>query len=118
MAILPHLLSGRKNVPQGPFWMGRAGFFVNTMSVLLIVFTNVIFCLPYALPATVPVGAQSIAVPRDLMLTPFPAGDELQFGHTHRLRRAHDVLVDHTRKNPVSRAVSASFRRGGAQNRR
>ncbi|KAJ7811494.1 choline transport protein [Mycena olivaceomarginata] len=54
MAILPHILSGRKNVPQGPFWMGRAGFFVNTMSVLLIVFTNVIFCLPYALPATVP----------------------------------------------------------------
>ncbi|KAJ7798090.1 choline transport protein [Mycena olivaceomarginata] len=54
MAILPHILSGRKNVPQGPFWMGRAGFFVNTISVLLIVFTNVIFCLPYALPATVP----------------------------------------------------------------
>ncbi|KAJ7860074.1 choline transport protein [Mycena olivaceomarginata] len=54
MAILPHLLSGRKNVPQGPFWMGRAGFFVNTISVLLIVFTNVMFCLPYALPATVP----------------------------------------------------------------
>ncbi|KAJ7305609.1 choline transport protein [Mycena albidolilacea] len=54
MAILPHLLSGRKNVPQGPFWMGRAGFFVNTISVLLIVFTNVMFCLPYALPANVP----------------------------------------------------------------
>ncbi|KAJ7774683.1 choline transport protein [Mycena olivaceomarginata] len=54
MAILPHILSGRKNVPQGPFWMGRAGFFVNTMSVLLIVFTNVIFCVPYALPASVP----------------------------------------------------------------
>ncbi|KAJ7936905.1 choline transport protein [Mycena leptocephala] len=54
MAILPHLLSGRKNVPQGPFWMGRAGFFVNTISVLLIVFTNMMFCLPYALPATVP----------------------------------------------------------------
>jgi len=54
MAILPHLLSGRKNVPQGPFWMGRAGVFVNTISVLLIVFTNVMFCLPYALPATVP----------------------------------------------------------------
>ncbi|KAJ6506049.1 choline transport protein [Mycena vulgaris] len=54
MAILPHLLSGRKNVPQGPFWMGRAGFFVNTISVLLIVFMNVMFCFPYALPATVP----------------------------------------------------------------
>ncbi|KAF8175010.1 putative amino acid transporter [Mycena galopus ATCC 62051] len=54
MAIFPHLLSGRKNVPQGPFWMGRAGFVVNTVSVLLIVFTNVMFCFPYALPATVP----------------------------------------------------------------
>ncbi|KAJ6552575.1 choline transport protein [Mycena vulgaris] len=54
MAILPHVLSGRKNVPQGPFWMGRAGFFVNIISVLLIVFTNVMFCFPYFLPATVP----------------------------------------------------------------
>ncbi|KAJ7731511.1 choline transport protein [Mycena metata] len=54
MAILPHLLSGRKNVPRGPFWMGRAGFFINTMSVLLIVFTDVMFCFPYALPASVP----------------------------------------------------------------
>ncbi|KAJ7191325.1 choline transport protein [Mycena pura] len=54
MAILPHLLSGRKNVPQGPFWMGRAGIFVNTISVLLIAFTNIMFCFPYALPATVP----------------------------------------------------------------
>ncbi|KAJ7676520.1 choline transport protein [Mycena polygramma] len=53
MAILPHLLSGRKNVPQGPFWMGRAGVVVNTISVLLIVFMNIIFCLPYALPVTV-----------------------------------------------------------------
>ncbi|KAJ7754706.1 choline transport protein [Mycena maculata] len=54
MAILPHLLSRRKNVPQGPFWMGSAGFLVNTISVLLIVFTNVMFCFPYALPTTVP----------------------------------------------------------------
>ncbi|KAJ7487145.1 choline transport protein [Mycena latifolia] len=54
MAILPHVLSRRKNVPQGPFWMSRAGFFVNTISVLLIAFTNVMFCFPYALPATVP----------------------------------------------------------------
>ncbi|KAJ6550172.1 choline transport protein [Mycena capillaripes] len=54
MAILPHLLSGRKNVPQGPFWMGRAGFVVNTISVLLIVLTNVMFCFPYAMLVTVP----------------------------------------------------------------
>ncbi|KAJ6506855.1 choline transport protein [Mycena sanguinolenta] len=53
MAILPHLLSGRKNVPQGPFWMGRIGFLANTLAVLLIIFTNVMFCFPYGLPATV-----------------------------------------------------------------
>jgi choline transport protein len=68
MAILPHLLSGRKNVPLGPFWMGKAGFVVNTISVLLIVFTDVMFCLPYALPATVPVCTHSIAIPRDIVL--------------------------------------------------
>ncbi|KAJ7830322.1 choline transport protein [Mycena olivaceomarginata] len=37
MAILPHVLSGRKNIPQGPFWMGRAGFFtMNYNSVILV----------------------------------------------------------------------------------
>ncbi|KAJ7325867.1 choline transport protein [Mycena albidolilacea] len=54
MAIFPHLLSGRKNVPQGPFWMGKAGFVVNTISVLLIISTNVMFCFPYAMPVSVP----------------------------------------------------------------
>lgn len=44
LAIAPHLFSGRKNVPQGPFWMGKAGFFVNGMTVLFIVFFNVLFC--------------------------------------------------------------------------
>ncbi|KAJ6602086.1 hypothetical protein DFH09DRAFT_1481333 [Mycena vulgaris] len=72
MAILPHLLSGRKNVPQGPFWMGRAGFFVNTISVLLIVFTNVMFCFPYALPATVPtVDHNSVILVGCVVLTTF-----------------------------------------------
>jgi hypothetical protein len=47
----------------------------------------------------------------------FLAGDELQFSHTHRLRRSHDILVDHTRVEPISRAASTSFGRGGAQNR-
>ncbi|KAJ7615945.1 choline transport protein [Roridomyces roridus] len=52
LAILPHLLSGRKNVPRGPFWMpGWIGFAVNAISVLLVVFTNVMFCFPYVLPA-------------------------------------------------------------------
>src|ERR1700761_87110 len=52
-AILPHLLSGRSNVPQGPFWMGNAGYWVNGIAVLMIIFTNVMYCFPYAFPVTV-----------------------------------------------------------------
>lgn len=43
-AIAPHLLTGRKNVPPGPFWMGKAGFFVQGITVVLIVFFNIMFC--------------------------------------------------------------------------
>jgi choline transport protein len=50
LSILPHLLSGRKNVKPGPFWMGRAGFFVNSVSCIYIVVSIVIYCFPYALP--------------------------------------------------------------------
>ncbi|KAJ7511048.1 choline transport protein, partial [Mycena galericulata] len=57
LAILLHLMSGRKIVPRGPFWMGGpVGFAVKSISVLLIVFTNVMFCFLYALPATLPEG--------------------------------------------------------------
>ena len=52
-AILPHLLSGRSNVPKGPFWMGKAGYWVNGLAVLLIIFTNIMFCFPYINPTTV-----------------------------------------------------------------
>lgn len=32
--------------------MGKYGFFVNAMAVLLIIFTNVMFCLPFAMPTS------------------------------------------------------------------
>lgn len=51
LAIAPHLLSGRKNVPRGWFWMGNAGYFVNAVACVLILFFDVMFCFPYALPA-------------------------------------------------------------------
>ncbi|OCK85856.1 putative choline transport protein [Lepidopterella palustris CBS 459.81] len=53
LAIAPHFLTGRKNTPKGPFWMGSAGFFVNALSVVLIIFFNIMFCFPYAMPTSV-----------------------------------------------------------------
>lgn len=50
LAFFPHLLTGRKNVPPGWFWMGKAGFFVNGISCVLIIFFNIMFCFPYAYP--------------------------------------------------------------------
>ncbi|EMC95091.1 hypothetical protein BAUCODRAFT_525469 [Baudoinia panamericana UAMH 10762] len=50
MAFFPHLLTGRKNVQPGPFWMGKYGFAVNGIACLLIVMFNIFFCFPYAYP--------------------------------------------------------------------
>ena len=44
LAILPHVLTGRSHVPKGSFWMGRAGYFVNVVAVVLITFFNIMFC--------------------------------------------------------------------------
>jgi choline transport protein len=52
MAILPHLITGRKNITPGPFWMGKAGFFVNAISCIYIVVSFVIYCFPYAVPTS------------------------------------------------------------------
>lgn len=49
--ILPHLLTGRKYAPVGPFNMGpTVGPLVNGLAVLLIVFFNIVFCLPFTMP--------------------------------------------------------------------
>ncbi|EIN03573.1 choline transport protein [Punctularia strigosozonata HHB-11173 SS5] len=54
LAIVPHLLSGRSNVPIGPFWMGKWGYLVNGFAVLFIILTDIFYCFPYALPVDVP----------------------------------------------------------------
>jgi choline transport protein len=38
----------------GPFWMGNWGYIVNALAVIFIVITNIFYCFPYFLPATVP----------------------------------------------------------------
>ncbi|KAF2203341.1 amino acid transporter [Delitschia confertaspora ATCC 74209] len=52
LAIAPNLWTGRKNVPPGPFWMGRWGFLVSGIAVVLIIFFDIMFCFPFALPAS------------------------------------------------------------------
>ena len=47
-AILPHLLSGRKRVQPGWFWMGKAGWVVNGITCAYIVVFAVIFMFPAA----------------------------------------------------------------------
>jgi choline transport protein len=52
LAIFPHLISGRKYTPKGDFWMGKYGFVVNSLGCVLIVFFNIMFCFPYAMPVS------------------------------------------------------------------
>ncbi|KAF9885837.1 hypothetical protein FE257_012309 [Aspergillus nanangensis] len=52
-AILPHLLTGRKNIVPGPFYLGQQlGFLVNVSTVAYISVTVVFFCFPLVLPVT------------------------------------------------------------------
>lgn len=52
LAIFPHLITGRKYTRRGNFWMGAWGYPVNAISCVLIVFFNIMFCFPYAMPVT------------------------------------------------------------------
>lgn len=52
LAFFPNLLTMRKNVPAGPFYMGKFGFLINGIACTLIVFFNIFFCFPYGYPVT------------------------------------------------------------------
>lgn len=52
LAIFPHILTKRSNVPKGWFWMGKWGYLINGISCTLIVFFNIFFCFPYAYPVS------------------------------------------------------------------
>ncbi|KAJ5974619.1 Amino acid/polyamine transporter I [Penicillium waksmanii] len=52
-AILPHVLTGRRNIVPGPFFMGRKlGMAVNILSLAYILVTVVFFCFPQVMPVT------------------------------------------------------------------
>lgn len=42
LAIFPHILTRRANVPPGPFWMGSFGYVVNGIACTMIVFFNIV----------------------------------------------------------------------------
>ncbi|KAJ5389664.1 uncharacterized protein N7496_000732 [Penicillium cataractarum] len=53
-AIFPHVLSGRRNMVPGPFYMGqKLGMAVNITALMYILVTVVFFCFPFVLPVTV-----------------------------------------------------------------
>jgi len=53
-AILPHVLTGRRNIVPGPFYMGKnLGMVVNVVSLVYIIVTVIFFCFPFVMPATV-----------------------------------------------------------------
>lgn len=53
-AILPHVLSSRRNMVPGPFYMGqKLGMVVNIVALLYIMVTVIFFCFPLVMPATV-----------------------------------------------------------------
>lgn len=53
-AILPHVLSCRRNMVPGPFYMGqKLGMTVNIVALVYIMVTVVFFCFPLELPVTV-----------------------------------------------------------------
>jgi choline transport protein len=54
-AILPHILTKRKNVVPGPFWMpGWVGFAVSGIGSAYIIVFVIIYCFPYSMPVTAP----------------------------------------------------------------
>ena len=72
IAIGAHLFTNRKNIPRGPFWMGQAGFVINTIAFILIIMFNVLFCFPYALPvATATMNYNSVILMGTVALTTF-----------------------------------------------
>ncbi|ETI22552.1 hypothetical protein G647_06628 [Cladophialophora carrionii CBS 160.54] len=49
-AILPHLLTRRKNIVFGPFTLGKFGTVLNSVACGYMIVWFVIYCFPFALP--------------------------------------------------------------------
>lgn len=53
-AIASHVLTNRKNIVPGPFYMGhKCGMIINVLALVYIIVTVVFFCFPFVKPVTV-----------------------------------------------------------------
>ncbi|KAK5443446.1 hypothetical protein LTS15_010591 [Exophiala xenobiotica] len=52
LAFAPNMFTGRRYMPVGPFHMGKWGYLVNGLATFFIIFFNIFYCFPYALPTT------------------------------------------------------------------
>ena len=50
VAIAPNLFTGRKNVPKGPFHLGKWGYPLNALAVLFIIFFDIMYCFRKCYP--------------------------------------------------------------------
>ncbi|KAI1136099.1 amino acid transporter [Hypoxylon sp. FL0543] len=51
--FVANLVTGRKYFPPGPFHLGKFGYVINSIAILLITMFDILFCFPYAIPTTV-----------------------------------------------------------------
>lgn len=52
LSIGPHVLTKRKSIKRGSFWLGKFGYTFNIISCLYIIVFFVIYCFPYTLPTS------------------------------------------------------------------
>lgn len=52
LPILVSVLRGRKAVKHSSYSLGRFGYAINIVTIIWIIFSIVLFCMPYALPVT------------------------------------------------------------------
>ncbi|PSR82146.1 amino acid permease-domain-containing protein [Coniella lustricola] len=52
LPILANIMTRRRYFPPGPFNLGRFGYVINTLTVIFIIFFDILFCFPYTVPTT------------------------------------------------------------------
>jgi amino acid transporter len=106
LAIGPHLFTKRKNVPPGPFWLGRWGVPINAAALISIIFFNILFCfrefthlfVVFKRPCT------ELRYKFSVRDTHRCDHNELQQRHFSRHYSAYNFLVDHPWLQELSRA--------------